>query len=144
VSFRFPLACVLVFCATTAFGESLEEREYWAKQMSYMKTSLDDANTRCKTTFSYDWVNKPELRKKAEEHGHSPNGICSAIVDQIDTICRASDDAQGAVKAKIKSIKCGYADKRSLSMKGGTVIYMGNNVEANFSDWAGPWLKKHL
>jgi hypothetical protein len=144
MSFRILVIAAVMATAATAFAESLEEKQYWKGQMDYVQRSIDAVKNTCKVTLKFDWVNKAELRKKAEAAGHTPNGICTAIVDQLDTICREGAESQAAVKAKIKAVKCGYAAKRSLAMGGGTVTYMGNNVEANFSDWAGPWLKKKL
>ena len=80
----------------------------------------------------------------SEKNNWSPYGVCSAIVDEVGSLCRAGEDEKTAVKAKIKGFKCGYAAARTLDLKGGIITYMGNNEQANFSDWAKPWLMKHL
>ena len=48
------------------------------------------------------------------------------------------------MKAKISGIQCSYAKERNLELKGGIVKYSGNNTQSNFSEWARPWLLKHL
>jgi hypothetical protein len=74
----------------------------------------------------------------------TPNGICGAIVDEVVTICREGDEEKALVAKKIKGFKCGYAKARTLELKGGSVKYMGNNTQSNFSDWAKPILEKNL
>jgi hypothetical protein len=134
----------VLLLTTTAAAESLEERKYWKGQMDYMQRSLDAAEKSCGYKLSYDWVDKPKLRAAAEKDGNTPNGICAAIVDEVESLCREGEDEKTSVKAKIKGFKCGYANPRKLDMKGGIVTYLGNNQEANFSDWAKPWLTKRL
>jgi hypothetical protein len=138
------LVALTLLVAATAHADSLEEKTYWKGQMDYVKRSLDDAEEKCGVKFTFDWVDKPKLRAAAEKAGHTPNGICTAIIDEVDSLCRAGDDEKAAVKAKIKGFQCGYSKPRSLDFKGGIVKYLGNNEEANFSDWAKPWLTKRL
>lgn len=134
----------LLLATTVVSADSLEERKYWKGQMDYIQRSLDAAEKDCGVQFSFDWVEKAKLREAAEKNSNSPNGICGAIVDEVDSLCRGGDDEKASVKAKIKGFKCGYAKPRKLDLKGGTVTYMGNNEESNFSDWAKPWLMKKL
>ena len=50
-----------------------------------------------------------------------------------------------SVKAKIKGFQCGSGKPRKLDLSAkGILKYMGNIEEANFSDWAKPWLLKKL
>lgn len=140
----------LTALATTVAGtllvhaETLEEKKFWEGQMNYVNERLKPASEACEVNFTFDWVDKVKLRDAAVANNWSPNGICTAIVDEVATLCRAGKDEKDAVKAKIKGFACGYAPKRALSYKGTTLVYMGNNAEANFSDWAKPWLMKHL
>lgn len=135
----------LLLATATVHAESLEERKYWKGQMDYVQKSLDDSEKQCGGKFSFEFVDKAKLRTEAEKHDNSPNGICTAIIDQIDSLCREGDDEKASVKAKIKGFQCGYANPRKLDLSAkGIVKYMGNNEEANFSDWAKPWLMKKL
>lgn len=134
----------LLLTTAAVHAESLEERKFWKGEMDYVQKSLDDASEKCGVKFTFDWVDKAKLRTEAEKHGNSPNGICTAIVDEVDSLCRAGDDEKASVKAKIKGFQCGYTNPRKLNLTKGIVKYMGNNEEANFSDWAKPWLMKKL
>jgi len=130
--------------STVASAESLEEKKFWKGQTDYVQRSLDDASEKCGVKFTFAWVDKPKLRTEADKAGASPNGICTAAIDEVNGLCRADEDGKAAVKAKIKGFTCGYAKPRKLDLKGGIVTYLGNNDEANFSDWAKPLLEKKL
>ncbi len=137
------------FLATTAttavvHAESLEERKYWKGQMDYINRSLDDAEKACGQKFSFELTTKEKLRTESEKNNNSPNGVCGAIIDEVASLCRQGDDEKTSVKAKIKGFQCGFAKPRSLELKGGIIKWMGNLEESNLSDWAKPWLMKHL
>jgi hypothetical protein len=137
------IAIVLVTSATL-HADSLEERKFWKGQMDYLQQEIDTANKDCGVKFSFDWIEKEKLRDAAAKHQNSPYGICDQVVNEVDSLCRNDADSKASVVSKIKGFTCGYSNPRSLDMKGGIVRYMGNNEEANFSDWAKPWLEKHL
>ena len=138
------LVLSIVLISSIAGAESLEERKYWKGQMDYVQRSLDDAQTQCGVKLTFDWVDKAKLRAETEKSGHSPNGVCAAIIDEVAGICREGEDEKKSVAAKIKGFTCGYAKDRKLGLSGGVVRYTGNNDQANFSDWAKPWLMKNL
>src|SRR5688572_32283 len=138
------IVCGAVLVSSAAFAESLEEKKYWKGQMDYVQRSIDEATEKCGVKMTFDWVDKPKLREAAEKDGHTPNGICGGIVDEVVTICREGEDEKKAVAEKIKGFKCGYAKERKLDLKAGIVTYLGNNNQSNFSDWARPWLLKKL
>lgn len=129
---------------STATAESLEERKYWRGQMDYLQRSLDSAAKQCGAKFTFEWVNKPKFREEATKNNNSPYSICASAVDLVDSICREGEDEKTTVAAKIKGFKCGYAEKRTLELKGGIVTYMGNHTQSNFTDWARPALLKKL
>lgn len=134
----------ILLAGTVASAESLEERKYWKGQMDYVQRSLDSAEKSCGVQFKFEWVTKEKLRTETAKNNNSPNGIASAIIDEVEGLCREGDDEKSSVKAKIKGFKVGYAKPRTLDLKGGIVIWMGNFEESNFSDWAKPWLTKRL
>jgi hypothetical protein len=131
---------------TTALGhaESLEDKKFWKGQTDYINKRLEKSEKACGVKLALELVDKEKIRTEAEKHKHSVNGICGAIIDEVATLCRKGEDEKAAVKAKITALKCGYANPRTLDLKSGTLTYMGNNEESNFSDWARPWLMKHL
>jgi len=141
------LVVSLFLAASTAsllHAESLEERKYWAGEMDYMNRSIDDAVEKCGVKLSFEFVDKPTLRAETAKTDHTPYGVCAGVVDEVDSICREGDDEKQSVAAKIKGFRCGYAAKRTLTLKNGIVTYMGNNVQSNWSDWARPILLKAL
>jgi hypothetical protein len=102
------------------------------------------AEKACGTKFTFEWVDPPTLRAETEKTNHTPNGVCLNIVNTVATICRGGADEKETVKAKITGFTCGYAKERTLDFTGGVVKYLGNNTQANFHDWAKPWLLKRL
>ena len=138
------LALSIIVAASTVHAESLEEKKFWKGQMDYVQRSLDDANKKCGVTFTFDWVDKATLRAETEKTKHSPNGVCTNIINTVTAICREGEDEKKAVAAKIKGFTCGHDKERKLSLDGGTLKYMGNNSQSNFRDWARPWLLKNL
>jgi hypothetical protein len=140
------LLALSVLLATTATvrAESLEEKKFWKGEMDYIQRALDDGEKTCGVKFTFEWVDKAKLRAEAEKNNNTPNGICDSIIQEVTGICREGDEEKAAVKAKIKGFQCGYQKPRTLELKGGIVKFMGNNQEANFSDWAKPWLMKKL
>jgi len=144
-SMRKLLVVSVLFVATAAHAESLEERKYWRGQMDYLNRSIEAAEKSCDTKFSFEWVGKPKFREETEKTNTSPYGVCSSIIDEVESLCREGADEKSSVKSTIKGFQCGYSKPRKLELsKGGVVKYMGNNEESNFSDWAKPWLTKHL
>jgi hypothetical protein len=135
---------IVLATSATLHADSLEDRKFWKGQMDYLNQNLDTASQACGVKFSFDWIEKDKLRAAAEKHQNSPFGICNSVIDEVGSLCRNDADGKASVAAKIKGFTCGYSNPRSLDLKTGIVRYMGNNEEANFSDWAKPWLEKHL
>jgi hypothetical protein len=124
---------------------SLEERKYWRGQEDYLFRSIDEGPKDCGVTFSFQWdADRATFRERAEKNNNDPYSVCASMVDEVLSLCRDGDDEKQSVAAKIKGFKCGYGNPRGAKIDDGIVVYMGNNEEANFSDWAKPWLMKNL
>ena len=134
----------LFVAGTLAHAESLGDKEYWKKQQNYIDSALKSANKACDTQLAVEWVDRDKFKEESEKAKGSANGICKSIVDELGSLCRKGADEKSAVKAKITALKCGFAKPRTLDLKAGTLTYMGNNEESNFSDFARPWLLKNL
>lgn len=126
-------------------GLSLEERKYWRGEEDYLFRSIDAGPEYCGVTFTFQWdADRKTLRERAEANNNSPYGICAAMVDEVLSLCREGDDEKQSVASAIKGFRCGYGNPRRASLENGIVVYMGNNEQSNFSDWAKPWLTKSL
>jgi hypothetical protein len=137
--------CILASTVSVvARAESLEEKKFWKGQRNYIDRELQIADKVCGTKLTFEWVDPPTLRAETEKTNHSPQGVCTNIIYQVAHICRGGADDAAAVRAKITGFQCGFAKERSLDLKGGIVRYLGNNNQANFADWAKPWLMKRL
>ena len=137
-----PICLLLV--ATTALADSLEEKQFWKRQRDYIDRSLKTAENACGVKFVFDWENAATLRAETEKTKHSPNGVCTSVIDAVARICRIGADEKSTVAAKITGFSCGFAKPRSLELDGKIVRYRGNNSEPNFDPWANTWLLKHL
>jgi hypothetical protein len=130
--------------AAAVHAESLEEKKFWKGQSDYINKTLGKSEKACGVKFTFELIDKEKLRTETEKNHQSPSGVCNSIIEEVSTVCRQGDDEKAAVKAKIKGIQCGFAASRNLALKSGTLTYMGNNKESNFSEWARPWLMKNL
>lgn len=138
------VTAAILIVTSTAFAESLEERKYWKRQRDYVEEHLKGVERACGFKPNFEFHDQPTLRSETEKTRHSPMGVCNTLVDEIASICREGKDEASSVKAKISTIQCGFAADRSLDLKSNTLRYLGNNTQANFSNWARPWLLKHL
>jgi hypothetical protein len=138
------LTAAILVATATAHAESLEEKKFWKRQRDYIDEKLKVAERACGFKPAFEWSGKETLRAEVEKTKHSPNGVCQSIIDSVASICREGEDEKAAVKTKIGTIHCGYAKERTLDLKSGTLTYRGNNTQSNFSEWAKPWLLKHL
>ncbi len=138
------LLALSICISAIAHAESLDDRKYWREQTKYMTRHLETAEKACGTKFTHTWVEPEKFRAQAEKLRQSPFAICNDIVNRVAILCRAGDDEKATVVAKIKGFQCGFSNPRSLSLTGGTLRLMGNHTEANFDDWAKPWLQKQL
>ena len=140
----FVTACIVLATTTAVRAESLEEKQFWKRQRNYIDEQIKRADKVCGTKLTFDWVDPPTLRAEVATTKHSPNGVCGNIIDVVASVCRDGEDEKNTVKAKITGFTCGYAKERSLELKGGILKYSGNNTQSNFSEWATPWVLKHL
>lgn len=138
------ISLLVAITSSIALAESLEETKFWKKEQNYMDEHLKTASDACGVKFTFEWSDKASLRTEVEKTKHSPFGVCSNIVDEVASLCRAGADEKAAVKAKIAGFQCGFANPRTLTLSGKTLVYKGNNVQPNFSDWAKPILEKSL
>src|SRR5262245_832339 len=110
---KLAFVCVLI-ATTAARAESLEEKKFWQRQRNYVDEKLKAAERACGVKFAFEWESPATLRAEAEKTKHSPNGVCTTIVETVSSLCRAGEDEKAAVKAKITGFTCGFAKERTL------------------------------
>ena len=144
------LLAALTLAPFTVRAESLEEEERWQREGSYMDRSVESTETQCGVKITYEWDKKSLLEAKAEEQrtaqSASINGRSSALYDEIESICRASQSGKDRVAKSIKKIifRWGGKGKMSLALKGGTLTYTLDYEASNVSDAMKAFLKKNL
>jgi len=139
------VAITLLLAATTvASADNLEERKYWKTIQKNADDAAKKAGKACDTEFTVEFIDKPKFREEAAKTKHNPGSICQNMVDRVLMLCREGEDEKASVKAKIKAFQCGFSPERTLDIKNGTLIYLGNHTQANFADWAKPALTKKL
>ncbi|MBX3224069.1 MAG: hypothetical protein KF795_26375 [Labilithrix sp.] len=127
-----------------AAGESVADKEKWARQDSYMASSIKDANAKCGTALTNEF-DKASFAKE-DWTSHSPNGYCSGAFDNIRSLCANNAAAKKPVQQKIKKVVCKYAGKGKFGMTlaGGTLTYNVDWDQANVDDKITSFLKKNL
>ena len=138
------IALLLLFVATAAHAESLEEKKFWKQESERVGRTVIEAEKQCGVKLEFEFLDKPGLRAAAEKDKATPYVVCDRVVDLVASLCRQGEDEKQAVAAKIKKIQCGYSNPWTLNLKAGAVVFHGNNAQYNFTDWAKPLLMKKL
>lgn len=117
--------------------ESLGDSQYWEAQDKLVKDRMDAANTKCGTSMTFEWINKPLLKSKGDGGNNgTPSGMCGSMFDSLYYVCADSNAAKAKVAQKVKSVACGYADTRALTLVNGKLTVMTNNKSPPFDPWA--------
>ncbi len=134
------IAVLVVAGAATVHSQSLKERQYFAEQERELAKEVSLANERCETNVAvrFDWSAMP-----AERGGAVPYAYCRAVLDGMRRVC---EDPMGkdAVKEKIKSVTCGFAPERSITLKNGAIDYKIQFRSANDADYVFEYLQSNL
>jgi hypothetical protein len=101
----------------------------------------NETNRECGTsiTVTFDWTGVQEDYWPTQ----SASGWCDGALEGIRRVC---SDAPGkeAVKEQIKSVTCGFAPERSISLKDGTVDFKISFRSANDADFVFESLENAL
>ena len=135
---------ILLTAGLAQAEESLEDKEFWKGQQTYIDRSMVEVEKRCGPGITFEWIDKAKFREATEKSQYKPYGICDNMLQLVARVCGDSEDGKKAVTAKIMTVACGYSKSRTLDLKGGKLKYLGNNDQANFWDWAKPALTKKL
>jgi hypothetical protein len=138
------LAAVVTFACTAptlggareaqAADESLADKKFWTDQAALIKDNVDTANSRCGAHFTFDWVNKDDLKTKTAAEHSSPFGTCLTALDTLGSICGKGDDEKKTVVKKVSGVQCGYGKPHHVAITSGKLDARLNVSEANLGD----------
>jgi hypothetical protein len=122
-------------------GQSLKVGQIKALQETLLAKDAADINKACGTDFSvnFDWAAAPN----ADLEHYSASGYCESALSAVRSIC---NDVAGsdAVKQKITRVSCGFAAKRTIALKNGTLDYRINFNSVNDYDFVIEYLRNNL
>jgi hypothetical protein len=140
---KYALGTIVAFTVVgvaTVDSQSLKERQYFAEQERELAKEVSLANEQCGTSVAVkiDWSGMP-----ADRGGAVPYAYCKAVLDGMRRVC---EDPMGkdAVKQKIKTITCGFAPERSISLKDGAIDYKIKFRSGNDAAYAFEYLQNNL
>ncbi len=129
------LAAIVAFVSSASQADdSLADKKFWTDQTALIQDNLNMANSRCGAHFTFDWVNKADLKAKTEAEHSSPFGTCLQALDLVGSICGKGDDEKKTVVKKITGVQCGYGKPHHLSLSGTKLDARMNVSEVNLSD----------
>jgi hypothetical protein len=136
-------AIIAAMWSTVVYAQSLKDKEYFAKQETYLAEQVPYVNKKCDTkiTVKFDWSKPP---KPEERTTYSAYGYCQAVLDAVQRVCDSSRAGKDAVKEKIKSLTCGFGPQREIALKGGAINYKINYSSANDVDFVFEYLQNNL
>ncbi len=123
-------------------AQSLAEKEQYAFEDKHMTSSVENANKQCKANIvlEWDWSNFDKAALK--ERGAA--SFCNEVFSAISNICSDSADGLEAVQNNIKTVTCGYATPRSITLENGNLVFGMNYDAANDRDAVYEFLKNNL
>ena len=136
------LAMVLAAAAvTTADAQSLKIRQRMLDQEQELVRDAKSTNRECEINvpINFDWAGAPE-EKLAD---WSQEAYCDQALTAVRRMC---DDKLGkkAVQEKIKSITCGFAPERAVSLKDGALQYKMSYPSTDSADFVFKYLENNL
>jgi pantothenate kinase len=124
-----------------ADAQSLKARQRMESEAKDLDADVQRMNETCGTTIAvkFDWAGAVE--DKIMEF--TPEGYCNAALSAISQTC-GDPTGKSAVKEKIKSMTCGFAAERSMTLKDGAADYKINFNSSNDQDYVYSFLQDHL
>jgi hypothetical protein len=135
----FTLAAVLA--ALTAHAQPKTPEQERARDEATLTGLANGANRECGSSIAvkFDWSGlEPDMAGN-----NSPTGWCSAALDGIRNVC-ADAPGKEAVREKIKSLTCGFAPERSVTLKDGALDYKISFKSVNDADFVFETLENAL
>jgi len=126
---------------TAAFAQSLKLKQREAQEDQNLVADAKNLNDTCGTEIAvkFDWTAAPEEAVMA----NSAEGYCDGMLAGIRHIC-GDDTGRAALKEKVKTITCGFAPDRAMTLKDGAADFKIDFKSANDGDYAYEFLQNHL
>lgn len=134
------IALAVLLTTSVVHADSLEDRTYWKAEMRDIEDRRKRIVVECGIDVPFEYIGKEALRADAEKKKYAPHVLCDYVVNEVRSQCGDGPKRKAAVVAKVKHIQCGLAAKRSVTVKGGVVLFQ---VPADFSGLAG-WIRDEL
>lgn len=135
-------AAFICVAATNVQAQSLKDREYFAKQEEYLAKEVANTNKKCDSSVAakFDWSSPPsEADRKFSAYGY-----CGAVLEGMRKVCDSGALGKDAVKAKIKTLTCGFGPKREIALKDGAIDYKIEFKSSNDADFVANYLQNNL
>ncbi len=131
-----------------AAPETLAQKEYFAKNHSYIDEGVAAMSTACgkNIAFSFDRTSWWNGKTEVETNAASAYGRCDSVVQIVKGLCETAD-GKAAVGANISSIHCAYGGKQSgfkLELSGGKLDYAVELDRPNIDEEITQFLKSKM
>jgi hypothetical protein len=122
--------------------QSLKVKKQQAEWTEALKESVSDVNEKCGTKIEIS-IDAASFEGKVEG-SYSVPGYCEAPFTALRDICDTKEGIEAAKKLRKFECRYGGKDKRSLSVKDGTLTWTVDWESANDSYYAKDELEKQL
>ena len=144
MNLKHCLAWAMVLAAAavaTADAQSLKVRQRMLDQEQELVRDVKAMNTECETNLpvNFDWAGAPE-EKLAD---WSQEAYCDQALSAVSRLC-GDKLGKKAVQEKIKSITCGFAPERAISLKDGALQYKMSYPSTDSADFVFKYLETNL
>ena len=125
------IAVLAVAGVGQVFAQSLEMRQIRAHQETLLVKRVDQANDACRSDLKakFDWTGAQDADLKRSSAANE----CSDILFSIGQVC-SRPGGREAVKSQIRTVVCGFATERSMSLADGVLKYNTNFQPAKASE----------
>ncbi|WP_419805976.1 hypothetical protein [Terriglobus sp.] len=144
-TFRFAWMLAALPLGTTAYAQSLEQKNMIAQDKIQVAQYAAETNKKCGTNiaFSVDYPSFAGIKSDPDNlNQQSPWAYFANVTDALNSVCN-TNEGKAAVKAKIQKVVVSHAKEESESLNGGlfhyNVSYKVHTVQS-----VEEWLNKNL
>ena len=132
IKYLFIASTCCVALTVAANAQSLRDKQEFATQEGYMKSSIEHVTKNCgqEIPLKWDWSSF----KVADFKEYGPASFCGEALSAVAELCSKPDGKEAVLKS-IKSIECKASTPRSITLKDGVLSYgiewtAPNNLDA--------------